>query len=224
MSTLRSVRNFATDPGKNAANNVFDGQIERGAGQTIRAALWSSDLQGFTTISDEVPRDQLLEMVNAYFECIVQSVHKYGGNVLKFMGDGVLAIFDKGSDELSTCAALHVAEHLRRQISELTSDRRNKGLPATGLYLGLHLGEVYCGNVGSPSRVDFTVTGPAVNEVSRIEGMCRTMNKDIVISQDFADKLGIESVKLTSLGTHNLGGVSRDNELFTMESFGTLLC
>ncbi|WP_291731978.1 adenylate/guanylate cyclase domain-containing protein [Leisingera sp. F5] len=102
--------------GKNAAETVFNGLIERGAGQSIRAALWSSDLQGFTKISDEIPRDQLLDMVNSYFECVVESVHRYGGNILKFMGDGVLATFDKGSDALSTCAAAHAAEHLRRQV------------------------------------------------------------------------------------------------------------
>ncbi|MFV1465852.1 MULTISPECIES: adenylate/guanylate cyclase domain-containing protein [unclassified Phaeobacter] len=210
--------------GKNAAETVFNGQIERGAGQSIQAALWSSDLQGFTKISDEVPRDQLLNMVNDYFECVVDSVHRYGGNILKFMGDGVLAVFDKGSDALSTCAAAHAAEHLRRQITRLTTARRDRGLPATGLYLGLHLGEVHYGNVGSPNRLDFTVTGPAVNELSRIEGMCRKLNRDIVISEAFARSLTVESIKLSSLGSHELRGVREPKELFSLESFGTLLC
>lgn len=184
----------------------------------------ATDLQGFTRISDEIPRDQLLEMVNDYFGCVVESVHKYGGNVLKFLGDGVLAIFNHKTDSSSTCAAIHAAEHLRRQITELTLSRRSKGLPATGLYLGLHLGEVHYGNVGSEDRLDFTVTGPAVNEVFRIEGMCRSLERDVVISEEFAAAVGLESVKLSPLGKHSLKGVSAPQNLYSLDSFGNLLC
>jgi len=210
--------------GRNASDAILSGMINRGAGHSIRSALWSSDLQGFTRISDEIPRDQLLEMVNDYFGCVVESVHKYGGNILKFLGDGVLAIFNHKTDSSSTCAAIHAAEHLRRQITELTLSRRSKDLPATGLYLGLHLGEVHYGNVGSEDRLDFTVTGPAVNEVFRIEGMCRSLERDVVISEEFAAAVGLESVKLSPLGKHSLKGVSAPQNLYSLDSFGNLLC
>lgn len=210
--------------GRNASDAILSGMINRGAGHSIRAALWSSDLQGFTKISDEVPRDQLLEMTNEYFGCVVESVHKYGGSVLKFLGDGVLAIFNHKTDSQSTCAALHAAEHLRREITKLTLSRRRQDLPATGLYLGLHLGEVHYGNVGSEDRLDFTVTGPAVNEVFRIEGMCRSLERDVVISEKFASAVGLESVKLSPLGKHILKGVRTPQELYSLDSFGSLLC
>ncbi|WP_291731881.1 adenylate/guanylate cyclase domain-containing protein [Leisingera sp. F5] len=123
-----------------------------------------------------------------------------------------------------TSALLGEIQTALTQVTKLTAARRSNGLPATGLYLGLHLGEVHYGNVGSSSRLDFTVTGPAVNELSRIEGMCRELNRDIVISEAFARSLNVESIKLANLGSHNLRGVREPKDLFSLESFGNLLC
>jgi adenylate cyclase len=202
--------------GKDAGERVLGGTIERGAGETIRAALWSSDLQNFTKISDTAPRDQLLGLLHDYFECIVETVHEQGGQVLKFMGDGLLAIFNLEDDAASCCAALEAADLLRGRIAALTERRRAAGLPVTKLYLGLHLGDVLYGNIGAPNRLDFTVIGPAVNEVSRIEFMCRALDQDLVISADIAKAVKARNARLASLGRYVLRGVRRPQELFTL--------
>jgi adenylate cyclase len=202
--------------GQDAGARVLNGTIERGAGETIRAALWSSDLQSFTKISDTTPRDQLLGLLHDYFECIVETVHEQGGQVLKFMGDGLLAIFNLEDDATSSCAALEAADLLRGRIAALAERRRADGLPVTRLYLGLHLGDVLYGNIGAPSRLDFTVIGPAVNEVSRIESMCRALDQDLVISAAFAEAVKPRNDRLASLGRYVLRGVRRPQELYTL--------
>ena len=202
--------------GRDAGGRVLGGTIQRGAGETIRAALWSSDLQAFTKISDTMPHDQLLGLLHDYFECIVECVHEHDGQVLKFMGDGLLAIFNLADDEASCCAALAAADALRQRIQALAARRRADGLAVTRLYLGLHLGDVLYGNIGAPSRLDFTVIGPAVNEVSRIEFMCRALEQDLVISAPFAQAVGPDHDRIASLGRYVLRGVRKPQELFTL--------
>ena len=202
--------------GQDAGGRVLGGTIERGAGETIRAALWSSDLQGFTKISDSIARDELLGLLHDYFDCIVGCVHDHGGQVLKFMGDGLLAIFNFEDDAASCCAALTAADQLRHRIDALSARRRDEALPVTRLYLGLHLGDVLYGNIGAPNRLDFTVIGPAVNEVSRIEAMCRALDQDLVISAAFAAALERDDQRIASLGRYVLRGVRRPQELFTL--------
>jgi adenylate cyclase len=210
--------------GEEATKRIMAGAIERGAGESIRAVLWSADLQGFTRLSDTISRDELLNLLDDYFEKMVGIIHQFGGQILKFTGDGLLAIFKHRSDAENTCAALHAAQHLRNEISNIIQMRKSEGKPHTNLYLGLHLGDVYYGNVGSKDRLDFTVTGPAVNEVSRMEGMCRTLGRDIVISEAFAKHSDQENAELVELGEHQLRGVKEPQELFTLKGLNTLKC
>ena len=206
---------IATYLGEDAGRRVLGGTIERGAGETIRAALWSSDLMGFTKLSDRMARDQLLGLLHDYFEATVEAIQAEGGEVLKFMGDGLLAIFHCDDDRTSCGAALAAADGLRARLSALDARRQAGGLPTTRVYLGLHLGDALYGNIGAPSRLDFTVIGPAVNEVSRIEAMCRALDQDLVISAAFA-QAAADSPRLASLGRYVLRGVRKPQELFTL--------
>ena len=209
---------ISTYLGSDAGRRVLSGAIVRGTGESIRAAIWFCDLQGFTRLSDSVPRDQLLAMLDDYFEAMVTEVHEESGQVLKFMGDGVLAIFDLEDDVASCAAALNAAKNMNRRVRKLTEKRRLEGLPVTGFRLALHLGNVTYGNIGARDRLDFTVVGPAVNEASRIESMCRALEQDLLISSAFAEAAGPARDRLVSLGRYALRGVRRPQELFTFYS------
>jgi adenylate cyclase len=203
--------------GRDAGRRVLSGSIERGSGESIRAALWHCDLRGFTRLADTTPRDPLLAMLDEYFETMVTTVHEFGGQVLKFMGDGLLAIFTLGDDAESCSAALHAAERALHRVGELTAARKGSGLPVSEFYIGLHLGEVMYGNIGARDRLDFTVVGPAVNEVSRIESMCRALEQNLVVSSAFAEAAKESTDRLVSLGRYALRGVRKSQELFTLE-------
>ena len=196
---------------------MLSGEIDRGTGSTIHAALWYCDLQGFTRLAETTPRDQLLGMLDDYFECMVTTVHDFGGHVLKFMGDGLLAIFNLDDDAESCRAALDAAERVIERLAELTAQRSAAGLPATGFYIALHFGDVMYGNIGARRRLDFTVVGPAVNEISRIEAMCRALEQSLVISSAFAETARESADRLVSLGRYALRGVRRPQELFTLD-------
>ena len=202
--------------GKDAGQRVLGGTIERGAGETIRAALWFCDLQGFTKLSDTTPRDQLLALMHEYFQSMVTTIDEHEGHVLKFMGDGMLAIFNKDDDGASCRAALQAADQALGRAAEVTARRQAGGLPVTRFYVGLHLGDVMYGNIGARNRLDFTVVGPAVNEVSRIEAMCRALDQDLIVSSAFATAVGSGCDRLVSLGRYVLRGVRQPQELFTL--------
>ena len=136
--------------------------------------------------------------------------------MLKFVGDGILAMFPLGED--SPCGrALDAAEAGLRHVDELNDRRRGEGLPWTDIHLALHVGEVLYGNIGSRERLDFTVVGPAVNEVARIEAMCRSLDQRVVTSSAFAGAAGEARARLVSLGRYALRGVRRPEELFTID-------
>ncbi len=204
--------------GRDAGQRVLSGEIQRGSVETIRAVLWYCDLQGFTKIADTSPRDQLIPLLNDYFEVMVKALEGQGGQVLKFMGDGLMAIFrlDEGNDEQICNAALDAAEQALAGVAELSAARAGAGLPTTGFSLALHLGDVMYGNVGSHDRLDFTVVGPAVNEVSRIEAMCGSLDQALIISAAFAAAAGRYTDRLASLGRYALRGVRRPQELYTL--------
>lgn len=202
--------------GRDAGRRVLGGTIERGAGETIRAALWYSDLEGFTKLADTLPRDQLLGLLHDYFECMVTTVYEHQGEVLKFIGDGLLAMFNLSDDEASCRAALEAADRVSGRVAALSSRRRADGLPVTRYSLALHLGDVLYGNIGARDRLDFTVVGPAVNEASRIEAMCRALDQELVISSAFAQAATGSSDRLVSLGRYVLRGVRKPQELFTL--------
>jgi adenylate cyclase len=204
--------------GRDAGQRVLSGEIQRGSVETIRAVLWYCDLQGFTKIADSSPRDQLIPLLNDYFEVMVKALEGQGGQVLKFMGDGLMAIFrlDEDDDERVCNVALDAAEQALAGVAELSATRAAAGLPVTEFSLALHLGEVMYGNVGSLDRLDFTVVGPAVNEVSRIEAMCGSLDRALIISSAFAAAAGRYTDRLASLGRYALRGVRRPQELYTL--------
>jgi adenylate cyclase len=203
--------------GVDAADRVLAGNIVRGQAESIRAVIWSSDLAGFTRVADEIPADQMLALLNAYAEVIVDAVTGSGGDVLKFIGDGVLAIFRDDEPYAACGRALDAARSMLAKVETLKAERRTAGLPVTDLTLALHVGEVLYGNFGSATRLDFTVLGPAVNETERIAALSRSLDQRIIVSQAFAVESGPRRRELVSLGRYALRGVARPQELFTFD-------
>lgn len=204
--------------GRDAGRRVLRGGIDRGRAEEIKAVLWLSDLHGFTRIADTVDPEQLVPMLNAYADCQARAVEANGGDVLKFIGDGTLAIFPVEDGRDGCAPALNAAIQAHDSVARLNQRRAAEGLPTTTMYLGLHVGSVFYGNIGSAERLDFTVVGPAVNEVSRIAGMAKAVDKDTIISSAFH---GLTSdacdKRLVSLGRYALRGVRQPQELFTLD-------
>jgi len=204
--------------GRDAGRRVLNGRIARGIAEKIGAVLWYSDLHGYTQIADSAPPEQIIPLLNDYADVVVSAVHGHGGDVLKLIGDGTLAIFTVEDRERACFAALAAAARVRREVVALNTTRAGAGLPTTEVYLALHVGDVFYGNVGSKDRLDFTVIGPAVNEVSRILAMSRSVEQDVLLSASFAGALGSDMRRrLVSVGRYALRGVSQPQELFTPE-------
>lgn len=204
--------------GRDAGRRVLSGHIARGVAERIGAVLWFSDLRGFTRITDSAAPEAIIPLLNDYAEAIISAVHDAGGDVLKLIGDGTLAIFNAATPA-EACHCALVAESLARErIAVLNARRAAQGLPLTQAYLGLHIGEVFYGNIGSHDRLDFTVVGPAVNEASRIAAMCRSAERDVLLSAAFAAAAAEEDrARCVSVGRYALRGVERPQELFTLE-------
>ena len=209
---IRSLRRteatlLETYIGRQAGARVLAGHIRRGDTESIHAAIWLSDLRGFTSLADRLPPRELTALLNRYFDCQVPAIEARGGEVLKFMGDGLLAIFPTADDgPARVCAAaLAAAREARANILALERKAavgRSAGLPFS---LALHVGEVLYGNVGGGRRLDFTVIGPAINLAARLERLARELGRSIVASAEFA---GICGDRLTSLGSHALRDIS----------------
>ncbi len=202
--------------GRDAGRMVLNGRIARGVADRIGAALWFSDLRGYTTITDSADPQHIIPLLNDYADAIINAIHDRGGDVLKLIGDGVLAIFRSDDGALACRAAIAAAASAGTRIIELNRRREAESLPTTHMYLGLHVGEVFFGNIGSKNRLDFTVVGPAVNETSRIAAMCRSADRPILMSADFARALG-DPERVVSVGRYALRGVGRVQELFTLD-------
>ena len=204
--------------GRDAGRRVMSGRIVRGVTEKIGAVLWLSDLHSYTHISDSVAPQQIIPFLNDYADVVVSAIHGHGGDVLKLIGDGTLAIFAGDDREQACLAALAAAARLRTEVDKLTRTRSQAGLPTTQAYLALHVGDVFYGNVGSKDRLDFTVIGPAVNEVSRILAMSRSVEQDVLLSSAFVAALGRQARdRLVSIGRYALRGVAQPQELFTLE-------
>ncbi|HXE26033.1 MAG TPA: adenylate/guanylate cyclase domain-containing protein [Roseiarcus sp.] len=205
--------------GRDAGRRVLQGRIARGVADRIKTVLWFSDLRNYTRISDTAAPEEIIPLLNDYAEAIVSSIQQHSGDVLKLIGDGVLAIFPAEERAQACAAALDAARGAREAVAALNARRIEKGLPATDMYLGLHLGEVFYGNIGSSERLDFTVVGPAVNEVSRIAAMCRSVDQPILLSAAFAESCADERRTFASVGRFALRGVGKPQELFTLDLF-----
>ena len=157
--------------------------------EKINAVLWFSDMTGYTRLSETVRTDHLIPLLNDYAEVVICAVQQAGGDVLKLVGDGVLAIF-AGAQTAHACeAAMRAERDMRGRLADLADRRLTYGLPVADIHLGLHVGDVFYGNIGSPDRLDFTVVGQAVNEVSRISAMCQSAGRAMLCSEEFASLL-----------------------------------
>lgn len=203
--------------GRDAGRRVLRGRIERGVAERIETVLWFSDLRNFTRISEASAPEEIIPLLNDYAEAIISSIQKNGGDVLKLIGDGVLAIFPAEEPSRACAAALDAANAAREAVAALNARRLEQSLPATEMYLGLHIGEVFYGNIGSKDRLDFTVVGPAVNEVSRIAAMCRSVDQPILISAAFAQSCASGNHAFASVGRFALRGVGKPQELYTLD-------
>jgi adenylate cyclase len=200
--------------GPDAGRRILAGEIERGKGKRIRAAILLSDLRDFTAMSDRLPADEVIALLNDYFDVMATQVQEHGGEVLKFIGDGMLAVFNVGRSlpDAACCQAARAAIDAVQALAILNSDRAEM----LEVGIALHLGDVVYGNIGAANRLDFTVIGAAVNEAARIQELCRSLNKQILVSAGFA--CSCVSKPLTSLGPHHLRGVSESQELFTVDA------
>lgn len=205
--------------GAEAGRKVLDGVIRRGAGEPVRAIIWMSDLRGFTGLSDRLSGPAMLSVLNAYFERTAGAVLAGGGDVLKFMGDGMLAVFPFSDDDAAASAArrgltaataaMAALRELNRAAPAEIADIEGWNPLAAGI--ALHEGEVFFGNIGAPGRLDFTVIGPAVNEAARVEALTKTLGEPILLTAPVARRLGLP---LKALGPHPLRGVGEAMELF----------
>jgi adenylate cyclase len=196
--------------GPNAGRKVLAGQIKRGDAEDIDAVIWFCDLRDSTPLADSMGRREFLALLNEYFECVLGPVLERQGEVLRFIGDAALAIFPVNGRPAEACAkALAAAQEAHARMNKLNKNRT----PPLRFGIGLHLGELTYGNVGTPSRIEFTVVGAAANEAARIEALCRRLDVDLLVSERVARAL---PAAWRSLGTHTLRGVGDKMELFTL--------
>ena len=201
--------------GRRTAARVLAGPLRRGVGETIQAALLCADLRGFTALSEAAPPAAVIASLDAWFDRIAGAVHAYGGEVLKFLGDGMLAIFPVagGSPGAACDAALRAVAAARAGMAHLDETRRLQGLPPLPFGAAVHLGEILWGNIGAADRLDFTAIGPAVNLVSRLEGLCRPLDRAVLVSGAVAAET---RAPLIPLGTHALRGIASPCAVFTV--------
>ncbi|MBW0005484.1 MAG: adenylate/guanylate cyclase domain-containing protein [Hyphomicrobiales bacterium] len=215
MARARMAAALEAYLGRRSAARVLAGPLRRGIGETIQAALLFADLRGFTSLSESNPPAVVISALDAWFDRIAGPVHAFGGEVLKFIGDGMLAIFPvTGISARPACdAALRAVSSARVGMAHLDAARQDQGLPALPFGVALHLGEMLWGNIGAADRLDFTAIGPAVNLVSRLQGLCRPLNQAVLVSGAFAAESG---TPLIALGQHALRGIARPCHVFTL--------
>jgi len=201
--------------GRRSADKVLGGTVRRGAGEMIQAMIWISDLRDFTRLSQMLPPEQVIIALNDCCARLVGAIHPFGGEVLKFIGDGLLAIFPLAphGTQAACAAALSAVRAARQGMARLDEQRVRIGLPPLPFGIALHLGAVMYGNIGAPDRLDFTAIGPAVNLTSRIEGLCRRLACSVLISEAVSTQC---SEKLVPIGRHSMRGIKEPVTLFTL--------
>jgi adenylate cyclase len=204
--------------GQDASEQVLRGRISRGVTERISAVLWFSDLRGSTAISESLTPDEIIPFLNDYAQAAIDAILDEGGDVLKLIGDGVLAKFTNPDMPAAGRAALRAEHRFRQNMTALNARRAADGRPTTSAYVGLHVGEVFYGNIGSEDRLDFTVVGPAVNEVSRIASMCASVDRELLASSAFRSGLDTSGQGyLVSTGRFALRGIGRAQDLYTLD-------
>jgi adenylate cyclase len=200
--------------GSSAGEKVLAGQIKRGDGEDIHAVIWFCDLRDSTPLADSMTRREFLALLNDYFECVLGPVQERKGEVLRFIGDAALAIFPVGSRPAEACArAPEAAREALQRMEKLNKNRQRDKRQPLRFGIGLHLGELTYGNIGTPTRIEFTVVGAAANEAARIEALCKSLEVDLLVSERVARTL---PGAWKSLGHHTLRGVGDKMELFTL--------
>jgi adenylate cyclase len=198
--------------GRDAGERILQGRIRRGDIERIDAVILLSDLRDFTAQSDRLAGEAVIGLLNSYFDCLVPAIETHGGEVLKFVGDGLLGIFPVAADPAEACrSALAATAAARAALSEANAERAARGEPEQRFGLALHLGEVLYGNIGSAGRLDFTTIGPAVNLTARLETLARDLGRDLVASTAFARH---SPEPLHPLGTFRLRGFQSPEEVF----------
>ena len=210
---LRRVASTLLDTyvGPRAGARILAGQIRRGHTENMHAAIWLSDLRGFTALSDRLPPEQVVEILNLYFDCQVAAIHKHGGEVLKFMGDGLLAVFPIDADENAVCT--RVMEAAREARAAVAAMQFVSGGTAEHFRFGvaLHVGRILYGNIGGGNRLDFTCIGPAVNLAARLEKIAGSLGRTIVASSAF---VGSCAADWHDLGEYPIAGFSRAEQVY----------
>jgi adenylate cyclase len=198
--------------GSHASELILAGATRRGTGTTVSAAIMICDLRDFTRISDNWPRDDVIDLLNGYFDAMSEPIARHGGEILKFIGDGLLAIFPLS--EPSACAnLLHAVAEARQAMVALNEKNGETGRAPLNYGIGVHVGDVMYGNIGSSTRLDFTVIGPAVNMASRLETLTKQLGRTVLLSRAFADFVG-KDFDLESVGEHQVRGFNDPIELF----------
>ncbi|EGP08559.1 adenylate cyclase/ guanylate cyclase [Bradyrhizobiaceae bacterium SG-6C] len=201
--------------GGRAGARILAGQIRRGHTETMHAAIWLSDLRGFTPLSDRLPPEAVVEVLNTYFDCQVPAILNHGGEVLKFMGDGLLAVFpisDKEGDSETVCRrVLDAARECRKSVAAMTYSHQGETLANFRFGLALHIGKVLYGNIGGGDRLDFTCIGPAVNLAARIEKIAGRLNRTVLASTAFASQA---DAGWTDLGLFSVAGFAAAERVY----------
>ena len=219
---LQQLRRTARDllstyVGPNTGDLIFSGSVHRGDGEIIHAIVWYCDLRRFTAMSECVPLPEVISILNKCFDRMAQPVVANGGEILKFIGDAILAIFpcEAGADAVCTAAdaAITAAEAAVAGVAALNDDLGDTGGPLVHCGVAIHVGEVMYGNVGAADRLDFTVIGPAVNLVTRMEPLCAELEQSIVVSSSLANASQRE---FRSLGEYAFKGIAKKQEVFTL--------
>jgi adenylate cyclase len=196
--------------GRRTGARVLDGLVKHGDGEHIEAVVWFSDLRDSTALSQSMAREQYLAYLNRYFHCMAGNIMEHEGEVLRFIGDAALAIFPAGDDARDACRrALRAARAAGECVIADNATHPERTPIRYGI--GLHFGQVTYGNIGVPARLEFTVIGPAANAAARVEGMCKALGRNLVISSAFAD---VYAGELVSLGRQRLKDVEGEQELF----------
>ena len=200
--------------GPHTGARVLEGSITRGMQESIAALIWLCDLRGFTALSESLPGTTLIALLNDYFGAMCEAVSMRGGEVLKFIGDAMLAIFPlmgRSTPEVAH-AAIQATRDAERAIAALNAERQARGDPIIRYGLALHTGEVLYGNIGGPTRLDFTVIGPAVNVAARVQGLCEPLGRRVLLSGAFAAL--VETQTVVSLGEHRLKGIAESQPVY----------
>ncbi len=202
--------------GPHASEQILAGATRRGSGVTVGAAILICDLRDFTKLSDLWPRDDVIELLNGYFDAMSEPIERHGGEILKFMGDGLLAIFPL-TDPCACSQLLGAINEAQAALSRLNEESLSKGHDPLGYGIGVHVGDVMYGNIGSRKRLDFTVIGPAVNIASRLEALTKELKRPVLLSRAFVKKAGC-AAQLENLGSYALRGLDEPIEVFALSS------